>query len=42
MRERIFGDLLIVFVLPLVLMIVGAFVLAVVLAQGWGLHTIFG
>jgi hypothetical protein len=42
MRGQFFGDLLIVFVLPLVMLVLGAFVLAVVLAQGWGLHTIFG
>lgn len=41
MRGRVFGDLLIVLVVPVVLMALGAFVLAVVLAQGWGLHLIF-
>ncbi|MGP4015362.1 hypothetical protein [Saccharopolyspora sp. 5N708] len=42
MRGRFLGDLLVVLILPLVVMILGAFVLAVVLAQGWGLHTVFG
>ncbi|GAA4620600.1 hypothetical protein [Saccharopolyspora hordei] len=37
MRGRFFGDLLMVLVVPLVCMLVGAFVLAVVLAQSWGL-----
>ncbi|MEV0705432.1 hypothetical protein AB0I53_47020 [Saccharopolyspora sp. NPDC050389] len=40
MRGRLFGDLLIVLVVPAVLMILGAFVFAVVLAQGWGLPLI--
>lgn len=39
---RIFGDLLVVLVLPLVVMLVGAVVFCVVLAQGWGLTTILG
>ncbi|GAA0524978.1 hypothetical protein GCM10011581_15120 [Saccharopolyspora subtropica] len=41
MRGRFLGDLMMVLVVPLVLMVLSAFVLAVVLAQGWGLHTIF-
>ncbi|MEV0085691.1 hypothetical protein [Saccharopolyspora sp. NPDC050642] len=40
MRGQLFGDLLIVLVVPLVLMVLGAFVFAVVLAQGWGLPLI--
>jgi hypothetical protein len=42
MRRQFFGDLLIVFVLPLVMLVLGAFLLAVVMAQSWGLHTLFG
>jgi hypothetical protein len=37
MRGRLLGDLLAVLVLPLAMLVLGAFVFAVVLAQGWGL-----
>ncbi|MGW1676836.1 hypothetical protein [Saccharopolyspora sp. NPDC002376] len=37
MRGQFFGDLLMVLVLPLVVLAVGT-LLAVVLAQSWGLH----
>ncbi|GAA4844227.1 hypothetical protein [Saccharopolyspora rosea] len=39
---RTLGDLLMVLVLPLVVMLVGAVVFCVVLAQGWGLPVLLG
>lgn len=40
MRGQFFGDLLMVLIIPLAGMLLAAFVLAVVLAQGWGLSYI--
>ncbi|WP_255526580.1 hypothetical protein [Saccharopolyspora montiporae] len=41
MRGRVFGDLLVVFLLPLVALVVSAFLAAVVMAQGWGIPIVF-
>ncbi|MEB3368787.1 hypothetical protein [Saccharopolyspora mangrovi] len=37
---RLLGDLWAVLIVPLVCMLLGALVFAVILAQGWGLHTL--
>lgn len=37
---RLLGDLWTILIVPLVCMLLGALIFAVVLAQGWGLHTL--
>lgn len=37
---RFLGDLFTVLIVPLACMLLGALIFAVVLAQGWGLHTL--
>ncbi|TWF93072.1 hypothetical protein [Saccharopolyspora dendranthemae] len=37
---RLLGDLFTVLIIPLVCMLLGALIFAVVLAQGWGLQTL--
>lgn len=41
MGARVWDDLLIVLLLPLVGMLVSAFLVAVLMAQGWGLPLVF-
>lgn len=37
---RFLGDLFTVLIVPLVCMLLGTLIFAVILAQGWGLHTL--